>query len=199
MDIKLGGVNFEILQKALLQAKEAREHILAIMQEAKDNIVINHDMLPKSIGFHIDKDKIVDIIGQAGKTIKEIIEKFEVAIDLDRDKGHVKVQGGNKQKVEGAVEHIKNIVNSSKGSRKSNDSVNYKKGDILDGVVEKIIKVGALVKLQDGNIGMIHISKLADYRVQKVEDIVNEGDRVKVAFIEQKKDGKIALSLKEVV
>ena len=206
MDIKLGGISYEILKEALYQAKEARLHILNIMQEAEKNIVINEKVLPTTVSFSIDASKIVDIIGQAGKTIREIIEKFEVAIDLDRDKGGVKVQGKDQEKVEGAVEHIKNIVSKSfsrggfnkRQSNVSNSTVDYKKGEIIPVKIEKILKFGALAKLPDGNTGMIHISKLANKRVEKVEDIVNEGDSVNVHFVEQSKDGKISLALEGV-
>ena len=87
MDIKLGGISLEVLKEALYQAKRGREHILSLMTEADKNIEINEDVLPKLELFSVDPSKIVDIIGQAGKTIKEIIEKFEVSIDLDREKG----------------------------------------------------------------------------------------------------------------
>jgi polyribonucleotide nucleotidyltransferase len=206
MDIKLGGISYEILKEALYQAREARLHILNIMQEAEKNIVINEKVLPTTVSFDIDASKIVDIIGQAGKTIKEIIEKFEVAIDLDREKGGVKVQGRDKDKVEGAVEHIKNIVSKSfsrggfnkRQNSVSNSTVDYKKGEIIPVKIEKILKFGALAKLPDGNTGMIHISKLANKRVEKVEDIVQEGDEVNVHFVEQSNDGKISLALEGV-
>lgn len=86
MDIKLGGISLDVLKEALLQAREGRLHILNLMEKANENISVNEGILPKLELFSVDPGKIVDIIGQAGKTIKEIIEKFDVAIDLDREK-----------------------------------------------------------------------------------------------------------------
>jgi polyribonucleotide nucleotidyltransferase len=203
MDIKLGGINYQILAEALTQAKEARLHILGIMEEAEKTIVINSSALPSSVTFEVDTSKIVDIIGQAGKTIREIIEKFDVAIDLDREKGGVKVQGADRSKVDGAVEHIKGIVKNSagrppRGEKKANTQCSYTKGELLEGKVEKILKFGALVKLPDGNVGMMHISKLSNGRVDTVESVVSEEQEVKVQFIEQGKDGKISLAMEGV-
>ncbi|MFG5142480.1 KH domain-containing protein, partial [Campylobacter lari] len=93
MDIKLGGIEQKVLQEALYQAKEARGYILNLMQEACEKIIVNEAILPKVEIFNVDPNKIPDIIGQGGKTIKDIIEKFEVNIDLDRDKGEVKIAG----------------------------------------------------------------------------------------------------------
>jgi polyribonucleotide nucleotidyltransferase len=202
MDIKLGGVNFDILKEALTQAKEARLHILGLMESAKEEIVLNDKALPSVHNFIVDTHKIVDIIGQAGKTIREIIEKFEVNIDLDRDKGGVKVQGASKEGVMGAVDHIKDIVSKSTGrpnrNKEANKPVTYIKGELVEGKVEKILKFGALVKLPDGNVGMCHISKLSNERVHNVESVLSEHQEVKVHFIEQGKDGKISLALEGV-
>ena len=99
MDIKLGGIDKQTLKEALYQAKEARIHILDIMQEANDKIVVNEDVLPKLELFNVEPSKIVDIIGQAGKTIKEIIDKFGVSVDLDREKGEVKIAGNQNEQV----------------------------------------------------------------------------------------------------
>jgi len=206
MDIKLGGISYQILEEALTQAKEARMHILNIMEEAASGIIINTKALPSTISFDVDASKIVDIIGQGGKTIREIIEKFEVAVDLDREKGGVKIQGKDRSNVEAAAEYIKNIINKpakSFGKRggnnlSTNNKVDYKKGEIIPATIEKILKFGALAKLPDGNIGMIHISKLSNSRVGSVEDIVKEGENVNTIFIEQQRDGKISLALEGV-
>ncbi|XP_022778751.1 uncharacterized protein LOC111320338, partial [Stylophora pistillata] len=91
MDIKIEGISIDVLKDALYQAREAREHILSIMESESEKIVINEDALPSMEMFSIDPGKIASVIGQAGKTIKEIIEKFQVAVDLDRNSGKVKI------------------------------------------------------------------------------------------------------------
>ncbi|MDL0095709.1 polyribonucleotide nucleotidyltransferase [Campylobacter vicugnae] len=190
MDIKLGGISHEVLKEALLQAKEAREHILNIMQEANNNIVINEDILPKLELFSVDPSKIVDIIGQAGKTIKEIIEKFDVSIDLDREKGEVKVAGSQKGKVEAAKEYIIQITQKdlkTRGGKKEVKNIdNFKIGEEFDGEIKKIATFGAFVSLRDGVDGLLHISK--------IKSPIKEGDRIKVK-ISEIKAGKISLDL----
>lgn len=190
MDIKLGGISHEVLKEALLQAKEAREHILNIMQEANNNIVINEDILPKLELFSVDPSKIVDIIGQAGKTIKEIIEKFDVSIDLDREKGEVKVAGSQKGKVEAAKEYIIQITQKDlkiRGGKKEIKNIdNFKIGEEFDGEIKKIATFGAFVSLRDGVDGLLHISK--------IKSPIKEGDCIKVK-VSEIKAGKISLDL----
>ncbi|HIP21032.1 MAG TPA: polyribonucleotide nucleotidyltransferase, partial [Sulfurimonas sp.] len=111
MDIKLGGISLNILKEALYQAKEGRSHIIDIMIEAESKIEFNDGVLPSVDLFHIDPSFIGEIIGQAGKTIREMIEKFEVAIDIDKKDGKVKITGKNKTGVAGARGHIEGIVN----------------------------------------------------------------------------------------
>ncbi|HRF56278.1 MAG TPA: polyribonucleotide nucleotidyltransferase [Campylobacterales bacterium] len=177
MDIKLGGLDFELLKAALMQAKEGREHILSIMETAEAEITINESILPSTEIFHIDTSKIVDIIGQAGKTIKEIIERFEVAIDLDRDKGRVKVVGRDKTKVDGAKEHILTIA-KPKAPAKKFDLIEA--GTVVHGKVKKIVDFGAFVELPNGQEGLMHISKVSDKRINNVRDHLNEGDELDV-------------------
>lgn len=190
MDIKLGGISHDVLKEALLQAKEAREHILGIMQEANNNIVINEDILPKLELFSVDPSKIVDIIGQAGKTIKEIIEKFDVSIDLDREKGEVKVAGSQKGKVEAAKEYIIQITQKdlkARGGKKEVKNIdNFKVDEEFDGEVKKIATFGAFVSLRDGVDGLLHISK--------IKSPIKEGDRIRVK-VSEIKAGKISLDL----
>ncbi len=205
MDIKLGGVSMNIIREALIQAEKARNHILDIMEEADKKIVVNRDILPSSEIFTVHPSKIADIIGQAGKTIREIIEKFDVAIDLDRDKGEVKITADNKQKIEEAKEHIKKITsNNSKRNSSGNryeknekrDVPKFDKDRIYEAEVKRITDFGAFVELAQGVDGLIHISKLSDKRVKRVEDVVNIGDRVKVKVLNQK-GHKIELLLVE--
>ena len=190
MDIKLGGISYEVLQEALLQAKEAREHILAIMEKASDDIVINEEILPKLELFRVDPSKIVDIIGQAGKTIKEIIEKFDVSIDLDREKGEVKVAGAQKGRVEAAKEYIIQITQKDqkfKGGKKDSKNIdNFKLGEEFNGEIKKIATFGAFVSLRDGVDGLLHISK--------IKSPIKEGEFLNVK-ISEIKAGKISLDL----
>lgn len=201
MDIKLGGLDFELLKNALYQAKEGREHILNIMEEAGKAITVNESVLPSSEIFHIDASKIVDIIGQAGKTIKEIIEKFEVAIDLDREKGKVKLSGRDRTKVDGAKDHIMNIVNSSGGGRGGKSGhhhdkknfVKYEDGAVVKGKIKKITDFGAFVELPDGQDGLMHISKVAKERVASVKEHFQEGDELDVKVLSTAK-GRLELA-----
>jgi len=197
MDIKLGGISLEVLKEALYQAKRGREHILALMTQADKNIEINEDVLPKLELFSVDPSKIVDIIGQAGKTIKEIIEKFEVSIDLDREKGEVKIAGGAKKNVDAAKDYIISIT-SKENSRsfgkkpfkhdKERAKPTFNIGDEFVGSVKSVVDFGVFIELKDGVDGLLHISK--------IKSPLNVGDQVKVCVSEQK-GNKISLSLVE--
>lgn len=187
MDIKLGGISLNILKEALYQAKEGRAHIIDIMEEAEKNIAFNDGVLPSTDFFHINPSFIGEIIGQAGKTIREIIEKFEVAIDIDKKDGKVKVTGKNKGGVQAAREHIEGIVNTPKAPK-----VEYKVGDKCKGTVKKIVDFGAFIELPDGVDGLMHISKISDQRVDKVSDVFKEGDTIEVEILEFK-GNKISL------
>lgn len=186
MDIKLGGLKSEVLQKALIQAKEARNHILDLMEEAKGKIVLNEAVLPSSQIFSIDPSKIIDVIGQAGRTIKEIIEKFSVAVDLNRENGEVKVSGSNKEKVEAAKEHILKIV--------KNPQELYGIGDVYQGKVKKVVEFGAFVELPKGYDGLLHVSKITSNREQRACDVLKEGDSVEVEVLSLNKN-KVELGL----
>ncbi len=209
MDIKLGGISRDTLQEALYQAKDGRKHILDIMEKAADEIHINNKILPKLELFSIDPSKIVDIIGQAGKTIREIIEKFEVSIDLDRDKGEVKIAGDNKEKVEAAKNHIVDIVNKPSRGRDGRGGRDNRRGgghherkpvpefvkdEVVDGVVRRIVDFGAFVELPGEIDGLLHISKIADHRVEKVSDYLEVDQKVKVKILKQN-GNKIELGL----
>lgn len=187
MDIKLGGIRLNVLKEALYQAKEGRSHIIDIMIEAEKNIEFNDGVLPSTDFFHINPGFIGDIIGQAGKTIREIIEKFEVAIDIDKKDGKVKITGKNKSGVKAAREHIEGIVNTPKVAK-----IEYKVGDKYKGIVKKIVDFGAFIELPDGTDGLIHISKISDQRVEKVSDVLKEGDEINVEILEFK-GNKISL------
>jgi polyribonucleotide nucleotidyltransferase len=187
MDIKLGGISLDILKEALYQAKEGRSHIIDIMETAEKEIEFNDGVLPSVDLFHIDPSFIGDVIGQAGKTIREMIEKFEVAIDIDKKDGKVKITGKNKSGVAGARDHIEGIVNTPKVAK-----IKYEVGDKYEGVVKRIVDFGAFVELPDGVDGLLHISKISDQRVEKVSDVFSEGDKVTVEILEFK-GNKISL------
>jgi polyribonucleotide nucleotidyltransferase len=190
MDIKLGGIELDVLKEALLQAKEGREHILELMEEAAIDIVPS-PALPLMEQFAIDPSKIMVVIGKAGSTIKEIIEKFSVSIDLDRDSGNVKVAGECKQNVLDACEHIKTISNNAP-ARKQNEKIIfdniYKEEEVLEGIVERIVDFGAFMKLPKGGEGLLHISKISKERVKNVTDVLSVGDKVELKVLKVNRD-----------
>ncbi len=200
MDIKLGGIELSVLEEALLQAKEGREHILGLMETAASEIIVS-EALPLVEQFSIDPGKIMVVIGKAGSTIKEIIEKFSVGIDLDRDSGNVKVSGSSKQNVLDACEHIKTISNnavSRKGPSKDLDFEKlYKVDDVLAGKVERIVDFGAFISLPKGGEGLLHISKLSKQRIKNVSDILAIADEVEIKVLKVTKD-RIELGLNSI-
>ena len=187
MDIKLGGISLDVLKEALYQAKEGRSHIIDIMLEAEEKIVFNDGVLPSVDFFHIDPSFIGEVIGQAGKTIREMIEKFEVAIDIDKKDGKVKITGKSKDGVAGARGHIEGIVNTPKVAK-----IKYEVGDKYPGAVKKIVDFGAFIELPAGTDGLLHISKVSDKRVEKVSDVLSEGEEISVEILEFK-GNKISL------
>jgi len=191
MDIKLGGISLDVLKEALYQAKEGRAHIIDIMKKAEEEIEFNDGVLPSTEHFHIDPSFIGEIIGQAGKTIREIIEKFEVAIDIDKKDGKVKITGKNKEGVQGAKEHIHSIVNAPK-----KEKIKYEVGGVYEGTVKRIVDFGAFVELPDGTDGLLHISKISKNRVENVKDVLHEGQKIKVKILEFK-GNKISLEMAE--
>lgn len=191
MDIKLGGIELNVLKEALLQAKEGRLHILNLMEEAAKEIVPS-DALPLVEQFAIDPSKIMVVIGKAGSTIKEIIEKFSVSIDLDRDSGNVKVSGEDKQNVLDACEHIKTISNNATSRKESGKNIDFGKlytpEEVLEGKVERITDFGAFISLPKGGEGLLHISKISKERVKNVSDVLSVGEEVKIKVLNVKKD-----------
>ena len=178
MDIKLGGLDMKILQEALLQAREARLHILGIMERARREIEPSQ-ALPSIEHFSVDPSKIVHIIGKAGSTIKEIIERFEVAIDLDRDKGKVKVTGHDREKVNQARKHIEDIT------RVPERAVKLEIGKKYRGKIKRIMDYGIFVELPDGNDALLHISKISTKRIDRLEEIYTEGEEIDVVVLSQ--------------
>jgi len=180
MDIKLGGIELHVLKDALAQAKEGRLHILSLMEAAVEEMQPS-EALPSVEHFSIDPSRIVDIIGKAGSTIREIIEKFEVSIDLDRDAGGVKVTGGDKSQVAAAKEHIEGIV-----SMPAKKQMTYELHKQYRGKIKKIVDFGLFVEMPDGFDALLHISKVARERVNNLNERYNEGDDIIVVVMEQK-------------
>ena len=180
MDIKLGGIDLDVLREALTQANRGKNHILDLMEEAETNIV-ESGALPTTEHFMVNPSKIGDIIGKAGATIRDIIEKFEVSIDIDRDEGGVKLSGGDKEKVAAAKEHIKKIADAP--VRKQ---MTYEVGKSYEGKVKKIVDFGLFVEMPDGFDALLHISKVAKERVNNLHERYNEGDMITVVVMEQK-------------
>ncbi|SFZ97601.1 Polyribonucleotide nucleotidyltransferase [hydrothermal vent metagenome] len=180
MDIKLGGIDLAILKEALTQASKGKNHILNIMKDAEENIV-ESTALPSTELFSINPSKIGDIIGKAGATIRDIIEKFEVSIDINRDEGEVKVSGDDKDKVSAAKDHIKKIADAP--VRKQ---MEYKVGESYNGKIKKIVEFGLFVEMPDGFDALLHISKVAKERVNNLNERYNEGDDITVIVMEQK-------------
>ena len=190
MDIKLGGIDMAVLKDALGKASAGKNHILALMEEAAQHIELS-GALPSTENFMVHPSKIVDIIGKAGATIREIIEKFEVSIDLDRDAGGVKLSGGDKEKVAAAKAHIENIASSPVKKQ-----MEYKVGESYEGKVKRIVDFGLFVEMPDGFDALLHISKVAKERVNNLPERYKEGDAITVIVMEQK-GKKVELATQE--
>ncbi len=180
MDIKLGGIDMSVLKDALTQATKGKKHILELMENAAKSIK-SSDALPSTEHFTVHPSKIVDIIGKAGATIREIIEKFEVSVDLDREVGGVKLSGGDKDKVAEAKAHIENIASSPVKKQ-----MEYKVGESYEGKVKRIVDFGLFVEMPDGFDALLHISKVAKERVNNLSERYSEGDPITVIVMEQK-------------
>ncbi|PUB99253.1 polyribonucleotide nucleotidyltransferase [Helicobacter pylori] len=183
MDTKMSGIKLEILYQALLQAKEAREHILKIMHEAKEKIVINFSHLPTTEIFNVAPDKIVEIIGQGGRVIREIVEKFEVKIDLNKPSGEVKIMG-NKERVLKTKEFILNYLHSL-----DQELEQYAIDEVLEAQVKRIVDFGAFLSLPKGGEGL-----LRKQNMDRCQVVLKEGDSIRCRVISFNK-GKIALDL----
>ena len=174
------------MKQALAQAKDGRLHILGEMSKALTEArgeLSRH--APQIVSMNIPVDKIRDVIGTGGKVIREIIEKTNTKIDIEDD-GSVKIAGTDANAIDEAVEIIKGLTEEPELNK------------IYSGKVVKTVDFGAFVNFMGEKDGLVHISELADYRVGKTTDIVNEGDSVKVMVIGFDERGKIKLSMKRV-
>ena len=188
MDIKIHGLTPDIIREAISRTKEAREHILTDVMEPVISTPRDHvgEYAPKIMQMHVDPDKISEIIGKQGKTINAIIDETGVKIDIN-DEGRVDICGVDQAMIDRAMEIIRLIVEPVEA------------GKIYEGEVVRIMNFGAFVQLAPNKDGLIHISKLSKERVEKVEDVVNIGDKVKVKVLEIDKMGRINLALREII
>ena len=183
MDIKIAGVSTEILTKALQQAKRGRMHILGIMEQAMPAPAEEiSEYAPKIVSLRIDVDKIGAIIGPGGKNIKALCETYGVQINVDDD-GSVTIYGKNQKAAYDAKDAVLGIAEDPEVGR------------IYDGTVKRIMDFGAFIEILPGKEGLCHISRLSKTRVEKVTDVVHEGDKVKVKLLEVDRLGRLNLAL----
>jgi polyribonucleotide nucleotidyltransferase len=186
MDIKIQGITREIMEKALAQANAGRMHILGEMAKAIETPRIDiSDYAPRYITLKINPDKIRDVIGKGGATIRSIQEETGVKIDID-DNGNVKIASVDLDAGNEARRRIEQITSD------------VEVGTIYDGKVAKLMDFGAFVTILPGKDGLVHISQICEERVQNVSDKLSEGDIVKVKVLEVDKQGRIRLSMKAV-
>jgi len=186
MDIKIGGVSKEIMQQALKQAKEGRLFILDKMAQCL--AAPREEMsafAPRIVTIWIKPDRIRDVIGSGGKTIRSITEATGVMIDIDPDNsGKINIASNDKAACDAAIQMIRGFTDE------------VEEGKLYMGTVKKIMEFGAFVEVLPGTDGLVHISELDENRVKNVTDILNEGDKVLVKCIGVDKQGKIKLSRK---
>jgi polyribonucleotide nucleotidyltransferase len=186
MDIKIQGITREIMEKALAQARDGRMHILGEMNKAiatpREEVSA---FAPRYITMKINPDKIRDVIGKGGATIRSITEETGASIDID-DNGNVKIASVDLEAGNEARRRIEQIT------------ADVEVGSVYDGKVAKLMDFGAFVTILPGRDGLVHISQICEERVQNVSDKLSEGDVVKVKVLEVDKQGRIRLSMKAV-
>ena len=187
MDIKIHGLTRPIVEEAIARTREAR---LYIMDEVMSKAIAEprkevNEWVPKIEQITIDPSKIGDVVGQKGKTINEIIDRTGVKIDITDD-GAVSVCGTDKEMIAKAIDMIKIIT------------TDFEQGQILEGTVVSIKEFGAFIEFAPGKEGMVHISKIAKERINRVEDVLTLGDKVKVVCLGKDKMGRISFSMKDV-
>ncbi|MBT8121985.1 MAG: polyribonucleotide nucleotidyltransferase [Gammaproteobacteria bacterium] len=186
MDIKIQGITQEIMEKALAQAKDGRLHILAEMNKAiqapREEV---SEFAPRYITMKINPDKIRDVIGKGGATIRAITEETGASIDID-DNGNIKIASVDLEAGNEARRRVEQIT------------ADVEVGTIYDGKVAKLMDFGAFVTILPGKDGLVHISQICEERVANVSDKLSEGDLVKVKVLEVDKQGRIRLSMKAV-
>ncbi len=184
MDIKIKGISLDIIREALEQARQGRLHILEIMNETLDKPRAELSAYaPRIFTMKVDTDVIGMIIGPGGKTIREIIEKTDTAIDID-DEGTVTIAAVDPQNGEMAKQMIEHLVKKPEV------------GQIYTGKVKKITNFGAFIEILPGKEGLLHISQIDNRRINRVEDVLKVGDEVKVKLMKIDDQGKLDLSRK---
>ncbi len=186
MDVKVEGITVDIVREALARAKTARMAILDKMEQliAAPRAQLS-EYAPRVLTIQVPKEKIGEVIGSGGKTIRAIAEKTGAAIDIQED-GRVFITAPTTQSAQDAVATIESLIKE------------FQVGEITQGTVTKILDFGAVVEIDQNHEGLVHISELAPERVEKVEDVVHMGQVIPVKVIEASPDGKIRLSLKQV-
>lgn len=187
MDIKIHGLTRPIVEEAIRRTKEAREYILTEVMEkciAAPRTAVG-EYAPKIIQIQIDPQKIGDVVGQRGKTINTIIERTGVKIDIT-DEGAVSICGVDQKRMDEAANMVKIIA------------TDFEAGQIFTGKVVSIKEFGAFVEFAPGKEGMVHISKICKERINRVEDVLTLGDKVKVICLGKDKMGRISFSMKDV-
>lgn len=184
MDIKIEGITAEIMQAALTQAHEGRQHILGKMHEmAGGGAKELSDFAPRMISFKIDQDKIREVIGKGGATIRALTEETGTTINIEDD-GTVTIASPDTARVEEARRRIEIIT------------AKIEVGQIYEGTVQRLLDFGAIVQLLPGKDGLLHISQIANERVNQVSDYLKEGQQVRVKVIEADEKGRVRLSMK---
>ncbi len=185
MDTKTEGLTMEMVEKTLMQGRKALDQILEGINKTISKPNDLSPYAPRITSFKIEPDKIKDVIGPGGKIINEIIEKTGVSIDIE-DEGLVMITSTDAAMAKKAKEWVEQIIKD------------VEVGEIYEGKVTRIMDFGAIVEILPGKDGMIHISKMAPFRIEKVTDVLNEGDKVKVKVEEVDPiNNKISLSLVE--
>ncbi|WP_373046035.1 polyribonucleotide nucleotidyltransferase [Vulgatibacter sp.] len=185
MDIKITGVTREILERALNQARDGRNHILGKMLEAlPESRKEISQFAPRITSIKIRPERIKDVIGPGGKVVKDIIARTGCSVDINDD-GTINIASSDSVKVDQAIQMIRNLTQEAEI------------GKVYMGTVRRIVEFGAFVEIFPGTDGLVHISELSDKRVKSVSDVLNEGDEVMVKVISVDRQGKIRLSRKE--
>jgi len=186
MDIKIAGITREIFEAALAQAKDGRAHILGEMNKALGEVRTELSAhAPRIETMQIDKSKIRDVIGTGGKVIREIVATTGAKVDID-DEGIIKISSSDVSQIEAAMNWIKGIVEEAEV------------GKIYTGKVVNLVDFGAFVNFMGGKDGLVHVSEIKNERVEKVSDVLSEGQEVKVKVLEIDQRGKVRLSMRVV-